>query len=78
VRRADIPHRKLFQTVIFGEGQEMMVPRQELDGKADKRLPEDEEVVRVRQNEERRSRRHPNPLQAAPDRQEVESECKTA
>jgi hypothetical protein len=32
----------------------------------------------VRQNEERRPRRHPNPLQAAPDRHEVESERMTA
>jgi hypothetical protein len=65
MRRADIPHRKLLQTIVFDEGQGVMVPTKELEGEADQRLSEDEEVVQTRRNEERRPRRHPNPLQAA-------------
>jgi hypothetical protein len=53
----DILHRQLFQTVIFDGGQEVMVPKQELEDEADQRLTGDEEVMRARQNEERRTKK---------------------
>jgi hypothetical protein len=64
-RRADISHRQLFHTVVFDEGQEMIVPTQELEGEADQRIPEDDEVVQAKRNKARRPRRYLNLLQAA-------------
>jgi hypothetical protein len=74
MRTADIEPRRMYQALTFGGEQGATIPRQEPGGEADQRPREDEEVVREGQSEGRRVRTRPNPLQIAPDRQEVESQ----
>jgi hypothetical protein len=60
--------RQIFQTVVFGEEQEVMAQRPRPCDEANQQLPsESEEVLRIRRSEGR-LRSHPNPLQAGPNR----------